>query len=65
MRRALGEMKLKSEISRPTVYETLAPNQGYTVFGAAWAGETEETEVSVRGPLCVVSEGSSLCLFST
>ena len=47
MRRALGEMKLKSEIFRPTVYETLAPNQAYTVFGAAWAGETEVTEVSV------------------
>jgi hypothetical protein len=40
-------MKLKSEIFRPTVYETIAPNQGYTVFGAAWAGETEVTEVSV------------------
>jgi hypothetical protein len=40
-------MKLKSEIFRPTVYETLAPNQAYTVFGAAWAGETEATEVSV------------------
>jgi DMSO/TMAO reductase YedYZ molybdopterin-dependent catalytic subunit len=47
VRRALGEMKLKSEIFRPTVYETLAPNQAYTVFGAAWAGETEVTEVSV------------------
>jgi DMSO/TMAO reductase YedYZ molybdopterin-dependent catalytic subunit len=47
VRRALGEMKLKSEIFRPTVYETVAPNQVYTVFGAAWAGETEVTEVSV------------------
>lgn len=35
VRRALGEMKLKSEIARPRVYETLAPNQRYTVFGAA------------------------------
>src|SRR3979490_639766 len=41
VRRALGEMKLKSEIARPLVYETLAPNQVYTVSGAAWAGETE------------------------
>ena len=40
-------MKLKSEIFRPTVYETLAPNQAYTMFGAAWAGETEVPEVSV------------------
>src|ERR1700674_1389866 len=47
VRRALGEMKLKSEIARPNVYKTLAPNQAYTVFGAAWAGETEVTEVAV------------------
>jgi DMSO/TMAO reductase YedYZ molybdopterin-dependent catalytic subunit len=47
VRRALGEMKLKSEIARPRVYETLAPNQVYTVFGAAWAGETEVTGVAV------------------
>jgi DMSO/TMAO reductase YedYZ molybdopterin-dependent catalytic subunit len=47
VRRALAEMKLKSEIARPRVYETLAPDQVYTVFGAAWAGETEVTEVAV------------------
>jgi DMSO/TMAO reductase YedYZ molybdopterin-dependent catalytic subunit len=47
VRRALGEMKLKSEIARPRVYETLSPNQVYTVFGAAWAGETEVTEIAV------------------
>jgi DMSO/TMAO reductase YedYZ molybdopterin-dependent catalytic subunit len=47
VRRALGEMKLKSEISRPGVYETLTPNQVYTVCGAAWAGETEVIEVAV------------------
>ena len=47
VRRALGEMKLKSEIARPTVYETLEPNQVYTVSGAAWAGETDVTEVAV------------------
>jgi len=41
------EMKLKSEIARPSVYETLAPNQVYTVSGAAWAGETEVTEIAV------------------
>jgi Mo-co oxidoreductase dimerisation domain. len=40
-------MKLKSEIFRPTVYETLAPNQAYTVFGAAWTGESEVTEISL------------------
>src|SRR6202521_4921546 len=37
VRRALGEMKLKSEIARPRVYETLAPNRIYPVSGGAWA----------------------------
>jgi len=47
VRRPLGEMRVKSEIFRPAPYETVAPNQTYTVFGAAWAGETEVTEVLV------------------
>jgi DMSO/TMAO reductase YedYZ molybdopterin-dependent catalytic subunit len=47
VRRALGEMKLKSEIARPRVYETLAPTRVYTISGAAWAGETEVAGVSV------------------
>jgi DMSO/TMAO reductase YedYZ molybdopterin-dependent catalytic subunit len=47
VRRALGAMKLKSEIFRPRVYETLIPNQVYTITGAAWAGETEVTGVAV------------------
>ncbi len=47
VRRALGEMKLKSEIARPSIYETLEANQVYTVIGAAWAGETEVTEIAV------------------
>jgi DMSO/TMAO reductase YedYZ molybdopterin-dependent catalytic subunit len=47
VRRALGEMQLKSEIARPTVCETLEANQLYTVSGAAWAGETEVTEIAV------------------
>ena len=47
VRRALGEMKLKSEIARPGVYETLVPNRVYTVSGAAWAGETDVTEIAV------------------
>jgi DMSO/TMAO reductase YedYZ molybdopterin-dependent catalytic subunit len=47
VRRALGEMKLKSEIARPRIYETLAPDQVYTVRGAAWAGETTITAVAV------------------
>jgi DMSO/TMAO reductase YedYZ molybdopterin-dependent catalytic subunit len=47
VRRALGEIQLKSEIARPRVYETLAPNRIYTVSGAAWAGETDVTEIAV------------------
>jgi DMSO/TMAO reductase YedYZ molybdopterin-dependent catalytic subunit len=47
VRRALGEMQLKSEIARPRVYETLAPNQIYRVCGAAWAGETDVTQIAV------------------
>jgi DMSO/TMAO reductase YedYZ molybdopterin-dependent catalytic subunit len=47
VRRALGEMQLKSEIARPRVYETLAPNRVCTIYGAAWAGETDVTEVAV------------------
>jgi DMSO/TMAO reductase YedYZ molybdopterin-dependent catalytic subunit len=47
VRRPLGEIKLKSEIARPSVYETLATNRVCTVFGAAWAGETEVTGIAV------------------
>jgi DMSO/TMAO reductase YedYZ molybdopterin-dependent catalytic subunit len=47
VRRALGEMTLKSEIARPAVYETVEPNRVYTVSGAAWAGETDVTEIAV------------------
>jgi Oxidoreductase molybdopterin binding domain/Mo-co oxidoreductase dimerisation domain len=46
-RRALGEMKLKSQIARPRVYETLPPNCIFTVYGAAWAGETDVIEIEV------------------
>jgi DMSO/TMAO reductase YedYZ molybdopterin-dependent catalytic subunit len=47
VRRPLGEMQIKSQIARPRVYETLAPNQIYKVSGAAWAGETDVTEITV------------------
>src|SRR5207237_4442803 len=39
VRRALRELQVKSEIARPVAYETLTPNQVYTVCGVAWAGE--------------------------
>ena len=47
VRRALGAMKLKSQIIRPRVHETLAPNEVYPVFGAAWVGETEVRGIAV------------------
>ena len=47
VRRALGEMQVKSEIVRPRIYETIAPNAFYTIVGAAWSGECEVTEVAV------------------
>ncbi len=47
VRRALGPLKLKSEIARPRAYETLAANRVYPVFGAAWAGETEVAAIAV------------------
>jgi DMSO/TMAO reductase YedYZ molybdopterin-dependent catalytic subunit len=47
IRRPLGEMKVKSEITRPTVYERLVPNQPYTISGVSWAGEAEIAEVAV------------------
>jgi DMSO/TMAO reductase YedYZ molybdopterin-dependent catalytic subunit len=47
VRRPLDEIKLKSEIFRPAPHETVPANQTYTVFGAAWAGETEVIGISV------------------
>jgi DMSO/TMAO reductase YedYZ molybdopterin-dependent catalytic subunit len=47
VRRPLGEIKVKSEIARPRVYETVAPNEVYIVSGAAWTGETDVTEIAV------------------
>ena len=47
VRRPSGEMQVKSEIFRPRFYEKVAPSETYTVFGAAWAGESEVAEVSV------------------
>jgi hypothetical protein len=47
VRRALGEMKLKSEIARPGMYEVLEPNRICTISGAAWAGQTVVTEIAV------------------
>ncbi|MGA7808283.1 sulfite oxidase [Bradyrhizobium sp.] len=45
VRRPLAEMHLKSQIALPRVYERLQPNRPYTIFGAAWAGDTDVTEI--------------------
>ncbi|HEY2379200.1 MAG TPA: sulfite oxidase [Gemmatimonadaceae bacterium] len=47
VRRALGEMELKSQIIRPRAMETIEPNARCTIVGMAWAGETEVTEICV------------------
>src|SRR4051794_11910536 len=47
VRRGLGEIQLKSEMTRPSPGEVLAPNQAYTIVGAAWTGESEVTEIAV------------------
>ena len=47
VRRPLAEMKLKSQIARPRVYERLQPGRPYTIFGAAWAGDTDVTEICI------------------
>src|SRR5258708_23187246 len=47
VRRPLAEMKLKAQIARPRVYETLKPGRNYTIFGAAWAGDIPVTEIWV------------------
>ena len=47
VRRPLAEMKLKAQIARPRVYETLEPGRSYAIFGAAWAGGTDVTEIWV------------------
>jgi DMSO/TMAO reductase YedYZ molybdopterin-dependent catalytic subunit len=45
VRRPLAEMRLKSQIARPRMYERLEPGHRYTVSGAAWAGITDVTEI--------------------
>jgi hypothetical protein len=39
------DLPTKSQIARPRVYERLEPNRPYTIFGAAWAGDTDVTEI--------------------
>jgi DMSO/TMAO reductase YedYZ molybdopterin-dependent catalytic subunit len=56
VRRPLAEMKLKSQIARPRVYEQLEPNCPYTIFGAAWAGDTDVSEIWIS-----LDGGTSWC----
>jgi DMSO/TMAO reductase YedYZ molybdopterin-dependent catalytic subunit len=48
MRRALGEMALKSAIARPCTREFIPAGTSYRVFGAAWGGDpyVEQVELS-------------------
>ena len=47
VRRALGEMAVKSSIARPRTREVVQAGSRYEVFGAAWSGGAEVTEVEV------------------
>jgi DMSO/TMAO reductase YedYZ molybdopterin-dependent catalytic subunit len=47
VRRPLAEMMVKAQIARPRLYETLEPGRSYTIYGAAWAGGTDVTEIWV------------------
>ncbi len=48
MRRALGQMALKSAIARPMTREYIPAGENYRVFGAAWGSDTvvEQVELS-------------------
>jgi DMSO/TMAO reductase YedYZ molybdopterin-dependent catalytic subunit len=47
VRRPLAEMKLKSQIARPRVYERRPPGRPYTIFGAAWANRARLRRASL------------------
>ena len=41
------EMQVKAQIARPTLYETVPLDKPYRVFGAAWAGESDVSQVEI------------------
>ncbi len=47
VRRPLSEVKLKSEIARPSTFEVVPKGQMYTVYGAAWCGEGDVVTVEL------------------
>jgi DMSO/TMAO reductase YedYZ molybdopterin-dependent catalytic subunit len=47
VRRAMSDMKLKSEIARPTTLEVVPKGQLYRVYGAAWCGGEDVVTVDV------------------
>ncbi len=47
VRRALGQMALKSAIARPRTREVVAAGSSYTVAGAAWGSDTHVEAVEV------------------
>lgn len=47
VRRALGQMALKSAIARPRIRETIPAGSSYRVFGAAWGSDTHVEKVEL------------------
>lgn len=47
VRRALGQMPLKSAIARPRTGERIAAGSSYTVFGAAWGSDTHAEKIEL------------------
>lgn len=43
----IAEMQVKAQIARPSLYETVALNKPYRVYGAAWAGEADVAQVEI------------------
>jgi DMSO/TMAO reductase YedYZ molybdopterin-dependent catalytic subunit len=43
----LGEMRVKAQIARPTLGETISSGSSYRVHGAAWAGEADLASVEL------------------
>ncbi|MDF2439448.1 MAG: hypothetical protein JWN98_432, partial [Abditibacteriota bacterium] len=43
----ITEMQVKAQVARPALYEVVPANKLYRVYGAAWAGENDVTQVEV------------------
>ncbi|MCU1311305.1 MAG: sulfite oxidase-like oxidoreductase [Candidatus Angelobacter sp.] len=47
VRRPLSEMRIKSEIARPSTFEVLPKGRTYTIYGAAWCGTGDVVSVEL------------------